>query len=798
MRKTYVLLFLALFVAAGSMMFIGSVEHAHAICAPDTDDPYTPSIYPFSTRGVVYIGTAPWDQSPARIQLNDTTPFSFYGSFNFTDCRFDTHYIGPFPVTSHSPAQDGDFRFVIKVKKQKHLGVIKPSVDTTVNPSQGWALSGGNATLKGDEGGYKANSDENPTEPAFRGFITASNSSLLGSYDSQGLYVLIKLQKFWVPQAGMPLAWYSGSVSAIPIEVVNTPPTAFLSAESLTVASGTATTLHWTTTNASNAFWLSGLIGNMSLDGSGNGSGSTGNLTTTTPFQFRARNSSGQSADSNTVTINVTPSVVNGSCTLQPTTQNGMSYASGATDWDSKPFCDGGTALPPNPPFPSVGGTTNWQCVGTGGGSTANCSATRSSQSCPGGKVTLSPNRFTMAGSLTAYEPQNWSGGTFSSNNTNVLTMFGSTGTGVSAGKATVTGSGWSVGGATNCSLAGAVGTVNGTFTIDALKTCTVGGTAHFDAYYSNNGVNTNTVTNSASWSSASSSIAVSVGNGNFNCLASGTVTVGATYLEEVTGSTLAASGSLTATSPSCLIGSVSANPTSIITGGTTQLSAPSGWSGGTYSSNYPSVLSISGSVGTGVSAGSANVSGSKWTDSNGTHNCSLSPVQVNVAPPCVPLWGPDPSTVCTGAQFTQTDSNNCETPNTRSSTGTGNCSYHACNASQQCALQTVAVPPAPASSCTTDPECGGGATTSAQLLINGSHNLTGANKIVVPYGQVATNLNIAWQATNANGCDASNTGGLQGWMQTLWNNLLKAFNSGSAISTVTQPGTYTFTINCH
>ena len=88
--------------------------------------------------------------------------------------------------------------------------------------------------------------------------------------------------------------------------------------------------------------------------------------------------------------------------------------------------------------------------------------------------------------------------------------------------------------------------------------------------------------------------------------------------------------------------------------------------------------------------------------------------------------------------------------------------------------------------------------TPSAQLLINGSHDLTGANKIVVPYGQQATNLNIAWQATNASGCEAQNDHGLQGWMQTLWNNILKAFNSGSAISTVTQPGTYTFTINCH
>jgi len=85
-----------------------------------------------------------------------------------------------------------------------------------------------------------------------------------------------------------------------------------------------------------------------------------------------------------------------------------------------------------------------------------------------------------------------------------------------------------------------------------------------------------------------------------------------------------------------------------------------------------------------------------------------------------------------------------------------------------------------------------------ASLRVNGSHNLTGANRIVVPYGQSATKLNITWQASNAHGCDATNSGGLQGWMQNLWNNILKAFNSGSAISTVTQTGTYTFTISCH
>jgi len=86
-----------------------------------------------------------------------------------------------------------------------------------------------------------------------------------------------------------------------------------------------------------------------------------------------------------------------------------------------------------------------------------------------------------------------------------------------------------------------------------------------------------------------------------------------------------------------------------------------------------------------------------------------------------------------------------------------------------------------------------------ASLRVNGSHDLTGANRIVVPYGQSATNLNITWQTINAHGCNATNSGGLKGWMQNVLPiNIFKVYNSGSAISKVTQTGTYTFTISCH
>ena len=80
-----------------------------------------------------------------------------------------------------------------------------------------------------------------------------------------------------------------------------------------------------------------------------------------------------------TQTFVVSTPPTNGSCIATPVTQNGASYVSSATDWDSKPFCNVGTASPLNPSFPASGSFTAWQCLGSNGGSNASCSASRAS-----------------------------------------------------------------------------------------------------------------------------------------------------------------------------------------------------------------------------------------------------------------------------------------------------------------------------------------------------------------------------------------------------------------------------------
>ncbi|HUZ93200.1 MAG TPA: hypothetical protein VNG29_04360, partial [Candidatus Paceibacterota bacterium] len=79
-----------------------------------------------------------------------------------------------------------------------------------------------------------------------------------------------------------------------------------------------------------------------------------------------------------TKTISVGPSSgTNGSCG----TANGHTYASTDTGWGLYTFCSAGTVNPSSPAFPAQGGSTSWQCAGSGGGTTASCLASRASAS---------------------------------------------------------------------------------------------------------------------------------------------------------------------------------------------------------------------------------------------------------------------------------------------------------------------------------------------------------------------------------------------------------------------------------
>ena len=84
---------------------------------------------------------------------------------------------------------------------------------------------------------------------------------------------------------------------------------------------------------------------------------------------------------------------------------------------------------------------------------------------------------------------------------------------------------------------------------------------------------------------------------------------------------------------PSCPTGAVTLNPTTIMVGGTSTASAPSGWTGGSFSPSPSGIVTVAGSTVTGVSAGSATISGSGWTAPNAATGCALSSTAITVNP---------------------------------------------------------------------------------------------------------------------------------------------------------------------
>ena len=82
---------------------------------------------------------------------------------------------------------------------------------------------------------------------------------------------------------------------------------------------------------------------------------------------------------------------------------------------------------------------------------------------------------------------------------------------------------------------------------------------------------------------------------------------------------------------PTCPSGEVTLSQSSVAVGGTVSISQPAGWFGGSFSSQDPSVFSVSGSSGTGVAVGTTYVAGGGWTASNGAAGCMLMPTEVTV-----------------------------------------------------------------------------------------------------------------------------------------------------------------------
>lgn len=85
--------------------------------------------------------------------------------------------------------------------------------------------------------------------------------------------------------------------------------------------------------------------------------------------------SGARSSESASRTITVTSSLepVNGQCGEE----NGKTYPSDATNWESSDFCSVGEVSPSIPSFPNAGGDVDWSCQGENGGTSASCSANR-------------------------------------------------------------------------------------------------------------------------------------------------------------------------------------------------------------------------------------------------------------------------------------------------------------------------------------------------------------------------------------------------------------------------------------
>ena len=110
---------------------------------------------------------------------------------------------------------------------------------------------------------------------------------------------------------------------------------------------------------------------------------------------------------------------------------------------------------------------------------------------------------------------------------------------------------------------------------------------------------------------------------------------------------------------PSCPTGAVTLNPTTIAVGGTSTASAPTGFTNGGFSANPASgVVTISGATVTGVGTGSATISGSGWTYSNGATGCSLNGAVLTVTspPPEITITSLNPAVFRCDAECNQTE----------------------------------------------------------------------------------------------------------------------------------------------
>lgn len=251
--------------------------------------------------------------------------------------------------------------------------------------------------------------------------------------------------------------------------------------------------------------------------------------------------------------------------------------------------------------------------------------------------LTVSSSSIKVGEHANVYAPSGWNNGSFSSSNSSVASVSGSSIRGVSQGSVSISGSGWTApNGAVNCALGSANITVTQTPPPPAVcptgAYLTISPTSIKVDEYAN--VYAPSGWSNGSFSSSNSSVA-SVSGSSIRGVAQGSASISGSGFTAPNGATNCALGSasitVTYTPPpaECPTNvSVRVSPSNIYVNDFATASAPAGFSNGYFTSSNPSVASlVDGARGNsikGLSAGTAYVSGANWTAPNGAVNCAL------------------------------------------------------------------------------------------------------------------------------------------------------------------------------
>jgi len=409
MRKTYILLSLALFVAAGSMMFISGVQQAHAQlqCSGNTAPCY-PMCSTFPTV------TVPANASPVTVNCASNSCGATQAQ-----CDYHTKTVGFTCNAGYTLSSNGQCVATSSSggSSSASLNLLvdgKTSESVAVNQSYtlAWTSSGsvsnvslyrGTTQVLSNQSASGSTSDSQSTSGTYTYYASANGGSVTSNSVTVTVNAAACTDSTWSPDPSTQCSGVSFTQTSNCGNTRTMTGTATCYACSGTtcspVSSGTSGYLSsncnntCTTSSCTDSTWSpdpSTQCSGVSFTQTSN-CGNTRQATGTGNCTYYYTCNTSQQCVTKTVTTPSAPasscttnsdcsSAINGSCS-KATTQNGQTYLSTDTGWNSRPFCDVGIPSPSSPTFPSAGGSTSWTCSGTGGGTNASCSASRLSTS---------------------------------------------------------------------------------------------------------------------------------------------------------------------------------------------------------------------------------------------------------------------------------------------------------------------------------------------------------------------------------------------------------------------------------